>query len=522
MSKKVLSENEVLTTVVDSVNKLANCVGSTMGPKGRNVLIGPKDGTPTITKDGVTVANFYESSDPSERPFVSVLKQAAAQTNVTAGDGTTTSTILTRGIINNSYRYLLAGCSPTELKKGMKKATDDIVSKIKESSSPIETLDLVNDIATISANDKTIGSLISTAVASVGKDGSISIEEGRSMKTTLELLEGFRMPSGYAAGAFVTDERRSLLKYEEPLILVTDENITKVEQILPLLEKIARENRPLLIVAESVREQALAALIMNTVRGTMKVAALNPPFFGEERRDSMRDLAAALGAKFFSKEAGDSIEEATLAQLGTCKTVESGKTWATFIDGAGENEVVEQRIDALKKSALEKSTAEAESIYRRISRLASGVGIIKVGAATEIEMKEKKHRIEDAIEAVKSAQEEGIVPGGGTALYRISSAMQVPDEMTQDEATGYKIILAAVKEPLKQLCANSDLSYDVVSAQLSQENAFEVGYNFYLEKIENLLEAGVVDPAKVTRVALENAFSVASTLLTTNFTIIEE
>lgn len=522
MSKKVLSENEVLTTVVESVNKLANCVGSTMGPKGRNVLIGPKDATPTITKDGVTVANFYESDNPNERPFVSVLKQAAAQTNVTAGDGTTTSTILTRGIINNAYRYLLAGCSPTELKKGMQRATEDVVAKIKESSKPIETLDLVSDIATISANDKTIGNLISTAVAAVGKDGSISIEEGRSMKTTLELLEGFRMPSGYSAGAFITDERRSLLKYDEPLILVTDENITKVEQILPLLEKIARENRPLLIVAESVREQALAALIMNTVRGTMKVAALNPPFFGEERRDSLKDLAIALGAKFFSKEAGDSIEDATLAQLGTCKTVESGKSWATFIDGAGENSAVEQRIESLKKAASEKSSSEAESIYRRISRLASGVGIIKVGASTEIEMKEKKHRIEDAIEAVKSAQEEGIVPGGGTALYRISSITTPPELLTQDERTGYQIILSAITEPLKQLCANSDLSYDVVCAELSKEDAFEVGYNFYLERSENLLEAGVVDPAKVTRVALENAFSVASTLLTTNFTIIEE
>ena len=522
MSKIYESHEGLNKKIISGVNKLADNVAATLGPKGRNVLLKSKNHTPIITKDGVTVAKFVDLEDPVENAAAYVIKQASVETNSNAGDGTTTSTVLAREIIINSQRYLAAGCSPIEMQRGMQRAVVAIKDNLKELARPVMTEEDVSHVATISANnDREIGQLIATAVDQAGKDGSITVEEAKSIETSLEMLEGFRFGSGYLASAFVTDERRGAARYENALVLVTDESINTVEQILPILEQVARANQPLIVVADNVQDQALAALIMNAMRGSMKVVAVKAPSYGEGRRNILKDLSISIGAKFFSKENGSRVAEAKLSDLGNVRTFEALKNETTFVGGQGDWDEIEKRIETLKVEIDQtEELDECEIIQDRITRLASGVAIIRVGGTTEVEMTERKHRIEDAIEAVRSAQLEGVVPGGGVALIRACKNLKVEVD-SDDQQVGVDIVLKSIEAPLRQMAANAGLSADIVVSRVQQEEKLEVGMNFMTGDMENLYDIGIIDPVKVTRTALENAVSVSSTLITTNHAIVE-
>jgi|TARA_R110000824_G_scaffold271226_1_gene459732 chaperonin GroEL len=508
--------------ILDGVNKLADNVAATMGPRGRNVVIHPKNGNPVITKDGVTVARFIDFTDPFENVGAQIIKQASEETNASAGDGTTTAIVLSRSIFVEAQKYIAAGASPVELKRGIDKATAVIVNNLQASAKRVTKLDDIEDIATISANgDRTIGKLISTAIDMIGKDGSITIEDGKSLETSLDVVEGFRFDSGYAASAFITDERRGVLKYNDPLFLITDEKIEFVEDILPALELAARDGRPIIVVAEEIEGQALAAMIMNTVRGTMKVAAIKAPRYGEERRSILQDLATSVGATFVTRESGLSIRDIKLTHLGNAKTIEASKVTTTIVGGHGSSTQVEQRIDSLKSLFEQTDSLQAcERIQERITRLASGIAIISVGGNTEIEMTEKKHRIEDALEAVKSAQQEGMVCGGGMALLSAGRGVEIQAE-NSDQEYGAQIVLKAIQEPLRQMAANAGKKPDVM---LDSALGLDEGYGFDMStgKTVDLLDSGIIDPAKVTRCALQNAVSAIGTLITTSHAIIED
>ena len=521
MTKKYCSDSSLHEGILRGVNILADNVASTLGPRGRNVILHKKGSRPIITKDGVTIAKFVDLEDPFENAAAQVIKQAASQTNSVAGDGTTTATVISRAILRQAQRYLKVGASPVELKRGMDKAVITIIEALESVSRPIMSEEDINHIATISANgDKSIGELIALAVDRVGKDGSITVEEGRSVETSLDLVEGFRFDSGYLSPQFINDEHRGAVKYEDPLVLVTDQQIDAVDQILPVLEVVAREGRPLVIVAENVEGQALAALIMNAIRGTMKVAAIKAPRYGQERRNILKDLCASIGATYISKERGLKLKDTKLEHLGGCKSIDITKGITTIVDGRGDSDNVEKRIDALKVE-LEQTDSmyECERIQERIIRLASGIAIVRVGGATEVEMIEKKHRIEDALEAVRSAQQEGIVPGGGVTLLRVTKDIKIETE-NEDQSLGVKIVLEAVKAPLRQMAENAGDSPDLILSKVLAADD-ELGWDFSTGKLVNMLDAGIIDPVKVIRTALQNAASAASTLLTTNYAIIE-
>jgi chaperonin GroEL len=522
VSKIYKSHEQLSKKVINGVNKLADNVATTLGPKGRNVLLKSKGRTPIITKDGVTVAKFVDLEDPVENAAAYVIKQASVETNSSAGDGTTTSTVLAREIIINSQRYLAAGCSPVELKRGMDKAVSVINDSLIEMARPIMSEEDISHVASISANnDYEIGKLIATAVDQAGKDGSITVEEAKSVDTSLEMLEGFRVESGYLASAFVTDERRNAVRYENALVMVTDESVNTVEQILPILEQVARAGSPFIIVAENIQDQALAALIMNAMRGTMKVAAVKAPAYGEERRDVLKDLAISIGATFITNETGKKVVEAKLSDLGNVRTIEILKNETTFVGGRGDWDEIEERIESLK-SEIEQTDElrECEKLQSRITSLASGVAIIRVGGTTEVEMTERKHRIEDAIEAVRSAQAHGVVAGGGVALLRACNNLEVKTD-NKDQEIGVNIILQSVEAPIRQMAINAGMSPDIVVHEVKEEDRNDWGFNFMTGEKENLYDIGIVDPVKVTMTALENAVSVSSTLITTNHAIVE-
>ena len=521
MTKKYQDGMGLQTQVLSGINKLANNVASTLGPRGRNVILHKKDASPIITKDGVTVANFVDLEDPFENAGAQIIKQVASQTNNLAGDGTTTSTVLARSILEQAQKYLIAGSSPTELKKGMDRAVAEIVEFIQDLSEPVTSQNDIKNIAKISSNgDDSIAELINSAIDQAGRDGAISIEAARSMETTLEVVEGFRFDSGYFAKAFVNDERRGVCNLEDPFFLVTDQKIELVDDIYPVLELVARDNRPLVIVAEEVEGQALAALIMNATRGTLKVAAVKAPRYGEERRNILKDLCIATGATYISRTSGLKLKEVQLENLGSCKKIEIGRSLTTIMSGKGSYKKVEEQIEVIKNQIKEEDNLTiCERLQERITRLASGIAIIRVGAPTEIEMVEKKHRIEDALEAVRAAQEEGIVPGGGTALVRASENLDV-DVDNDDQSLGVEIIREAIKEPLRQMAMNAGESPDIILNLVEQSNE-NLGYDFSNGELINMVDAGIVDPARVTRVALQNASSAASTLMTTNYAIVE-
>ena len=520
MSKVYSSNLDLQQRLLNGVNKLADNVAVTLGPKGRNVILSRKEGSPVITKDGVTVANFVDLEDPIENAGAKILKQAASETNSHAGDGTTTSTVLAREIIRNSQKYLIAGSSPIELKRGMDKAVYEIVSKIRDMSRPVDSLADIESIATISANnDEKIGKLVASAVDKVGHEGSILIEEAKSMDTSLDLVEGFRFNAGYFAQAFVNNERKNSVEYEDVLIFVTDHKVDTVQKILPVLELAARESKPLLIVAEQVEGQALAALIMNTVRGSMKVVAAKAPEYGAERTNIMKDLCVASGATFFSRASGRVLEEITLSDFGLCKKAEVLKGFTTVMGGTADHEEVEKRIESLKSEIKQtENLDECRTIQRRITRLASGVAVIKVGGATEVEMLEKKHRVEDALEAVRSAQEEGVVPGGGTTLLKCAEFTLICED--EDQQIGVEIVRKSLQAPIRQMAINAGDSPDLIVDRVL--NSEGLGWDFKARTLTNMMESGIIDPTKVTRVSLQNAVSAASTLVTTSNAIIEE
>ena len=519
---KFESRNELNAKVLKGVNTLADNVAATLGPKGRNVILHQKGKDPIITKDGVTVSAFVHLDDEFENAAAQILKQATSQTNTMAGDGTTTATVLSRAILNKAQRYITAGASPVELKRGVDLAVEALVKELQKNAQHIETLEDVENIATISANnDRTIGKLIATAVDKAGKDGSITIEEARSVETSLDLIEGFRVEAGYAAAAFVTDERRGACHYESPLLLITDNRIEAVDQILPALEIVSRDGRPLVIVAEEIEGQALAALIMNTVRGSLKIAAVKAPFYGERRRNILQDLALSTGAEFVASGGSVSLTNVKLEHFGQCRSIDITKVGTTVIGGKGDFEAIDRQIEFLKSElAQTDDLRDCEKIQERITKLASGVAVIRVGAATEVEMIEKKHRIEDALEAVKSAQQEGMVAGGGVALLRAATALASALPENEDQQFGIDIVRAAIESPLRQMATNCGLSPDLILNMVQSEES-SVGYNFRTDEVVNMVEAGVIDPVKVTRTALQNAASAAGTLITTSHAIVE-
>jgi chaperonin GroEL len=507
--------------IIEGVDILADNVASTLGPKGRNVLLREKGKPPFITKDGVTVSRFVKLEDPFMDAAAQVIKEASENTNTHAGDGTTTATVLSRAILKNAHKHLINDSSVVEIKRGIDKAAEAICTKLDDLASPVQTKDDIEHIAIISANnDAAIGTLISNAVESVGKDGSISIEEAGSLETSLELKEGFNFPGGYAAGAFINDGRRGTVIYEDSYILVADAKIDRVDDILPVLEQVAREGKPLVIVATEVEGQALAALIMNTVRGTMKVAAVKISRYGAERRNIMSDLCLATGASYITKNAGLKLQDVKLEHLGTCSKIEISKHNTTIVDGARNHEEVEKRLETLKAELEQaKSLPECERIQERITRLAAGVAIIKVGAATQVEMIEKKHRVEDALEAVKAAQLDGIVPGGGVAFLRVLKDLEVNVD-NQDQAIGAQCVADAIREPIRQMAKNAGLSPDIIESVVQNLEGNQ-GFDFGKETECDMIESGIIDPVKVTKVALKNAASAAGTLIMTGYSILE-
>lgn len=523
MTKHYSSGRALHEKLLEGINDLADNVASTLGPRGRNVILHKSGHSPIVTKDGVTVASFINFDDPIKNVGAEIIKQAASNTNTSAGDGTTTSTVLARAILQQAQKYLVAGSSPVELKRGMDRTVEAIVGNIKGLSRPVETQEDIRHIATISANnDSSIGELITMAVDQAGKDGAISVEDGKSMDTTLDVVEGFRFDSGYFSKSFVTNQRKGAIKYDSPIILVTDYKIDTVDVIYPILELAARDGRPLIVIAEEVEGQALAALIMNSTRGTMKVAAVKAPYYGEERRNTLKDLSVSIGATFISRESGLRLTEAKLDNLGTCDKIEVIKNHTTIVGGNGDIEEIEEKIEALKEEIKQTDDIqECERLQERITRLASGVAIIRVGGATEVEMIEKKHRVEDALEAVKSAQEEGMVPGGAVALIRASQDIDYVEFDNEDQLLGKQIILSAIEAPLRQMAINCGLSPDLIVEKILASEE-DMGYDFVTNKMTSMIDAGIIDPAKVARTALQNATSVASTLVTTNYAVIEQ
>jgi chaperonin GroEL len=522
LTKYYDSGSEMSQRILSGVNKLADNVASTLGPRGRNVILQEKNKRPIITKDGVTVAEFVDLEDPIENAAAQIIKQAAAQTNLDAGDGTTTATVLSRAILTEAQKHISAGVPPVELQRGIEKAVQALRVRLDNMSRPIMSEDDVAHVATISANnDSQIGKLIARAVAAAGKDGAITVEEARSHETSLDLVEGFRMDAGFAASAFITDERRRAVLYDDPLILVTDEKIDNVHDILPILELAAREARPLVFVASDVEGQALAAMIMNAIKGTLKVAAIKAPRYGEERRAILDDLALSTGATFITRANGKRLRDVKLVDFGSASRIDVTRIQTTVIGGKGDPDLSDNRINSLKAELEnEENLTVCEKIQDRIARLASGIAIVRVGGATEIEMIEKKHRIEDALEAVRSAQMEGIVPGGGTALLNAAQSLDV-DVESRHQALGAEIVCSALSAPLRQMAANAGRSPDIVCS-LVMGSPPGYGYDFVTSRIVDMIDSGIIDPVKVTKTAIQNAASVAGALITTNYAVIEK
>ena len=505
------------------VDILADNVCSTLGPKGRNVILKGREGNPIITKDGVTIANFIDLEDPVENLAAQIVKQAASKTNQIAGDGTTTSTVLTRAIYKKALKYVNSGAAPVDLKRGMDKARGDIVDIIKQNATKVSSMENLKHVATISANgDKVIGDLLATAIEQAGVDGGIKIEDAKSSQTTLEMVEGFIFDSGFVSPRFVNDERRNAVNYDNPMFFITDHKLEHVEPILPILELAARESKRLVNIADEVEGQFLASLIMNSVRGSMKVAAVKAPRYGEERREIMSDIALATGGVFFTKESGRDFSTFKLKEFGTAKSVDVTKLSTTIIGGDADYEALEERIEILKTRIKEDDDLqECKKMQERINRLVSAVAIIKVGAPTEVEMIEKKHRIEDALGAVTAAQKHGFHAGGGVGLLRASVDTEGNSEASEDEQLGYKIVVDACSEPFRQISRNCGLSEDVLIQTVLEQEERDTGYNFATNELCDLIEEGVIDPVLVTSVALENSVSVAGTLITTNYAVVD-
>ena len=524
MSDRILFGDDIRQKLLSGANKLADAVSSTLGPRGQNVILYRRGAEPVITKDGVSVARVVELEDDYEQAGVEVLRQAALKTNSVAGDGTTTSTVLARAIMEEANRQIVAGAASIELKRGIDIAVKKIVENLEEAAIPVSSEEDITHVATVSANgDKAVGTLVATAVDAAGKDGAITIEESRSLETSLDVVEGYQFLGGYVSTQFVTDQRRAAVSYTDALVLVTDSTLDSIDDMISIIEVVARDGRPFVVIAEEIEGQLLAALVMNYLRGNMKVVAIKAGNYGEQRRNTLSDIAMTTGATFISKDSGIKLKNVTLEHLGTCKTVESFKSRTTLAGGGGDPKEIQKRVESLKAEVEETdSLSAAERIQNRITQLASGVSIIRIGGATEIEVEEKKHRVEDALEAVRSAQEEGIVPGAGVALIRASKSLDLEDLESPDQRLGASVVVNSVFAPLKQILDNAGMSSDLVINNLLQTEDDNIGLNVRTGAFENLIESGIIDPVKVTKTALINAASAAGTLLTTNCAVLKE
>jgi chaperonin GroEL len=516
MAKQLLYSEEARRSILSGVEQLARAVKVTLGPKGRNVCIDKKFGSPTITKDGVTVAKEIELKDPYENMGAEMVKEVASKTSDNAGDGTTTATVLAEAIFREGLKNVTAGANPMALKRGIERAVEEVIANLKKLSKPVKGKKEIAQVATIAANnDPEIGNLIADAMEKVGKDGVITVEEAKSMKTTLEVVEGMQFDQGYLSPYFVTDPDRMEVALEDALILIHEKKISSMKDLLPLLEKVAKGGRPLLIISEETDGEALATLVVNKLRGTLHVCAVKAPGYGDRRKEMLGDIAVLTGGKAITEDLGIKLENVQLADLGRAKRITVDKENTTIIEGAGKAADVNGRIQTIKKQIEDSdSDYDKEKLQERLAKLAGGVAVINVGAATETEMKEKKARVEDALHATRAAVEEGIVPGGGVALIRASKALDKMD-LEGDELIGAKIIKFAVEEPLKHIARNAGQVGEVVVDKVKHEYKDSVGYNAENGKYEDLVVAGVIDPAKVTRTALQNAASISSLLLTT-------
>ena len=524
MAKEILFNMDARDQLKKGVDELAHAVKVTLGPKGRNVIIEKKFGAPHITKDGVSVAKEIELADPYMNTGAQLVKSVAAKTNDDAGDGTTTATLLAQAIITEGLRNVTAGANPMDLKRGIDKAVTKVVASIKEQSEEVgNDYDKIEQVASISANnDAEIGKLIADAMRKVSKDGVITIEEAKSRDTTIGVVEGMQFDRGYLSAYFITDTEKMECQMENPFILIYDKKITNLKDMLPILEPAVQTGRPLLIIAEDVESEALTTLVVNRLRTQLKICAVKAPGFGDRRKDMLEDIATLTGGIVISEEKGIKLEQATLEMLGTCGKITVSKDNTTIVDGNGNKEAIDARVAQIKAQiAATKSDYDKEKLQERLGKLAGGVAVLYVGAASEVEMKEKKDRVDDALCATRAAIEEGIVPGGGVAYIRSIDSLEGIEVVNEDEKTGVAIVKRAIEEPLRQIVANAGKEGAVV-VQKVREGKGDYGYNARADVYENLFAAGVVDPAKVTRVALENAASIAGMFLTTECVIVEK
>ena len=527
MAKQVIHGEDSRAAILRGINQLADAVKITLGPKGRNVVIDKKFGSPTITKDGVTVAKEIELKDALENMGAQMVREVASKTSDVAGDGTTTATVLAQAIFREGVKTVAAGANPMALKRGIDKSVERATAEIKRLAKPVKG-DAIAQVGTVSANgDQTIGNIIAEAMNKVGKDGVITVEESKTMETSLEVVEGMQFDRGYLSPYFVTDPERMEAVLDNPLILIHEKKISSMKDLLPLLEQVAKMGKPMLIIAEDVEGEALATLVVNKLRGTLNIAAVKAPGFGDRRKAMLEDIAILTGGKVISEDLGIKLENVKIEDLGRAKKITIDKDNTTIVEGAGKQGDIEGRVKTLR-AQIEETTSDydREKLQERLAKLVGGVAVIKVGAATETEMKEKKARVEDAMHATRAAVEEGIVPGGGVALVRAAKALDkfqtsTDGEGDPDEQIGVNIVRRALEEPLRQIVQNAGKEGAVVVERVRAEKNENVGFNAQTEEYEDLVKAGVIDPAKVTRTALQNAASIAGLMLTTEAMVSE-
>ncbi len=523
MAKTILFGSEAREKLKKGVDTMANAVKLTLGPKGRNVILDKKFGAPSVTKDGISVAKEIELKDKVENMGAQLVKEVASKTADSAGDGTTTATLLAQSIFTNGIKNVAAGANPMDLKRGIDKAIIAVVEQLKRNSKPISGSKEIEQVATISANnDSMVGKMIADAMDKVGKDGVITVEEAKGTATEVKVVEGMEFDRGYLSPYFVTNTEKMETELDNPYILIYDKKISSMKELLPLLESVSQTGRPLLLIAEDVDGEALATLVVNKIRGALKVAAVKAPGFGDRRKAMLEDIAVLTGGTLISEERGYKLENATLEYLGTAEKVNMDKEHTIIVNGSGKKADIQARVNQLKVQ-IENTTSDydREKLQERLAKLSGGVAILYIGAATEVEMKEKKDRVDDALHATRAAVQEGIVPGGGVALIRTMGALKDVQVDNEDQATGVSIVEAALEAPLRTIVANAGGEGSIV-LQRVREGKGDFGYNARTDEYENLYEAGVIDPTKVTRLALENAASIASLLLTTECVVAEE
>jgi chaperonin GroEL len=521
MAKQIVYGEDSRQSILRGVNSLADAVKVTLGPKGRNVVIDKKFGSPTITKDGVTVAKEIDLKNPLENMGAQMVREVASKTSDTAGDGTTTATVLAQSIFREGLKMVTAGANPMELKRGIEKAVEGVIAELKKLSKPVSG-NMIAQVGTISANsDETIGTIIAEAMEKVGKDGVITVEEAKSMETSLDVVEGMQFDRGYLSPYFVTDPERMECVLENPVILIHEKKISSMKDLLPLLEQVARGGRPLVIIAEDVDGEALATLVVNKLRGTLQVAAVKAPGFGDRRKAMLEDIAILSGGRAITEDLGIKLENIKLEDLGKAKKITIDKDNTTIVEGGGSQSAIEGRVKQIR-TQIEDTTSDydREKLQERLAKLVGGVAVIKVGAATETEMKEKKARVEDAMHATKAAVEEGIVPGGGVALLRCSKAIDSL-KLEGDQKVGADIVRRAIESPLRYIASNAGVEGSIVVQKVKESKETNFGYNAASDTYEDLVKSGVIDPTKVVRSALQNASSIASLLLTTEAMVSE-